>query len=363
MKENKLKVKEKGITLIALVITIIVLLILAGVTIATLTGDNGILSQANKAGTETEAAKEEELRKLTTLEATTNLENTIYTDKNNETVIVPAGFAVSQVEGENTIQDGLVIIDKNENEFVWVSITNDFNMLYDNGNNYTEPKELNSNYPDSGAIMDSQKTLDYLYGEEYYNYETDFAYLKHYTEMVTKINEYRGFYVGRYETTIEDKNTIGSKYNTTVLTAGTELNNEKNSKYLWWGLYEKQRNNNIQGNGQYIQTSMIWGQQWDAIIGNFEKRNKNYSEWGLSKQGTVIKSGQSINDNNEKDKILNIYDLRTNGWDMTAETYFNFCHAIRGGHYGKSSSADYRHFGDPHNANKGYTTRMTFYIK
>lgn len=41
--------KEKGITLIALVITIIVLLILAGVTIATLTGDNGILTRAAEA--------------------------------------------------------------------------------------------------------------------------------------------------------------------------------------------------------------------------------------------------------------------------------------------------------------------------
>lgn len=40
---------QKGITLIALVITIIVLLILAGVSIAMLTGDNGILTQTNKA--------------------------------------------------------------------------------------------------------------------------------------------------------------------------------------------------------------------------------------------------------------------------------------------------------------------------
>ena len=39
---------QKGVTLIALVITIIVLLILAGVSIAMLTGDNGILTQANK---------------------------------------------------------------------------------------------------------------------------------------------------------------------------------------------------------------------------------------------------------------------------------------------------------------------------
>ena len=40
---------QKGITLIALVITIIVLLILAGVSIAMLTGNNGILTQTNKA--------------------------------------------------------------------------------------------------------------------------------------------------------------------------------------------------------------------------------------------------------------------------------------------------------------------------
>lgn len=44
---------QKGITLIALVITIIVLLILAGVTISMLTGENGILNQSQRATTET----------------------------------------------------------------------------------------------------------------------------------------------------------------------------------------------------------------------------------------------------------------------------------------------------------------------
>ena len=51
---------EKGITLIALVITIIVLLILAGVSIATLTGQNGILTRANDAKVNTEVADEKE---------------------------------------------------------------------------------------------------------------------------------------------------------------------------------------------------------------------------------------------------------------------------------------------------------------
>ena len=48
-KEKDIVKKQTGITLIALVITIIVLLILAGVSIATLTGNNGILTQANQA--------------------------------------------------------------------------------------------------------------------------------------------------------------------------------------------------------------------------------------------------------------------------------------------------------------------------
>ena len=56
--------KNTGITLIALVITIIVLLILAGVTIATLTGDNGLLQKATTAKQENEDSKELELIKL-----------------------------------------------------------------------------------------------------------------------------------------------------------------------------------------------------------------------------------------------------------------------------------------------------------
>ena len=50
------KQNEKAITLIALVITIIVLLILAGVSIVTLSGENGILTMANKATLQNEAA-------------------------------------------------------------------------------------------------------------------------------------------------------------------------------------------------------------------------------------------------------------------------------------------------------------------
>ena len=58
------RTKQNGITLIALVITIIVLLILAGVSIATLTGQNGILTRANDAKEQTEIADEKEAIQL-----------------------------------------------------------------------------------------------------------------------------------------------------------------------------------------------------------------------------------------------------------------------------------------------------------
>ena len=64
----KSKKHQKGITLIALVITIIILLILAAVTIGALSGDNGILSNAARAKEETEKAQAEENKTLAELE-------------------------------------------------------------------------------------------------------------------------------------------------------------------------------------------------------------------------------------------------------------------------------------------------------
>ena len=70
-KISNMKRDSKGITLIALVITIIVLLILAGVTIATLTGENGILTRATDAREQTELADEKEKVELSATGALT----------------------------------------------------------------------------------------------------------------------------------------------------------------------------------------------------------------------------------------------------------------------------------------------------
>ena len=70
MKKTNLR-KNRGITLIALVITIIVLLILAGVAISMLSGENGILRKAAEAKTKTEEGQKQEETALASMELET----------------------------------------------------------------------------------------------------------------------------------------------------------------------------------------------------------------------------------------------------------------------------------------------------
>ena len=94
--------------------------------IATLTGENGILTQASKAKEQTKKAGDEEQRQLAQVEAKLSTELTWYTDTSTGTSVqvpIPAGFARVNVEGENNIQDGLVIVDENGNEYVWIPCT------------------------------------------------------------------------------------------------------------------------------------------------------------------------------------------------------------------------------------------------
>ena len=112
VKDYKL-MKNRGITLIALVVTIIVILILASM----LTGQNGILNRAANAKEKTEIASIDEQRKLAQAEALMNTEKTTY-----KGLTLPEGFAPTKIEGEDSIDEGLVITDGYGNEYVWVEV-------------------------------------------------------------------------------------------------------------------------------------------------------------------------------------------------------------------------------------------------
>lgn len=72
MKLKRRNKQENGITILSLVITIIVLLILAGITISAITGDNGIIRNAGKAKEKTEIANEKEIVEKATVQAMGN---------------------------------------------------------------------------------------------------------------------------------------------------------------------------------------------------------------------------------------------------------------------------------------------------
>ena len=181
-KINKYRKKNSGITLIALVVTIVILLILASISIGALTGDNGIIDETHTAKENTEIASweeqidlaiidaenkhrnpsmsdvKEELKNkgvindysqvddktgaITTNEPTYTIEgklndyiefgpgmvatkNEEYTDETSneeyKTVTVPEGFKI--LEEASKIDDGLVIEDKNGSQFVWIPVS------------------------------------------------------------------------------------------------------------------------------------------------------------------------------------------------------------------------------------------------
>ena len=159
-------IKEKrGITLIALAVTIVVILILAGVTIDVTLGENGIINKSKEVANrmnnlvkEDETELNELLNELNetmdsnwnsnieipepepgppTIEDTTGIqEETVQVeDEYGNKVTVPKGFEVVEEEG-TTVPEGIVIQDKDGNQFVWIPVGR---VYKDNtGTNYSD---------------------------------------------------------------------------------------------------------------------------------------------------------------------------------------------------------------------------------
>ena len=156
------KTKQNGITLIALVITIIVLLILAAVSIATLTGENGILTKANDAKEETGKATAEEKVEVEVLGSYDNNGN-ISIEKLNEnlknvtglTSGLPIEFLPATVEVDGylitILEDGNVVLGKADGSYNEDKKVNSPKLgenmelvIYENGNWVKD--ETNSKY-------------------------------------------------------------------------------------------------------------------------------------------------------------------------------------------------------------------------
>ena len=160
-KRDNLWKKEKGITLIALVVTIIVLLILAGVTIATLVGDNGILTEANKAVQTNEEAEEKERISL----AWQSLYMRKVADNDN------AEITGEEME-EQLIADGMTGVEATGSGTITVTVTHpegDNVYTIDENGNINKKEENKWRQEEDGTITDGEHTLsigDYVAYDE-----------------------------------------------------------------------------------------------------------------------------------------------------------------------------------------------------
>ena len=128
--------KNKGITLIALVVTIVVLLILAGVSINLVLGENGLITQAKEAKEQTKTA---EVNEQEVMDSTSDFITQTVADlpKTEATKPYMPGSEFSVLEDTNLV-NGLTIQDSDGNQYVWVEVPKTVTVYPTAGLNITE---------------------------------------------------------------------------------------------------------------------------------------------------------------------------------------------------------------------------------
>ena len=410
MQKQKNKKLETGITLITLVVSIIVLIILAGVSIAMLVGENGIITQAQRAAQETEEAKQNEEKGLQELEgyidsslggetATTVAEakggmrynnTTPITDDSGDTMYIPGGFKVAE-DSATDIDNGVVITD-GINEFVWVPVDNDdlaemyivveeplqLTGVETTTNIYSKLRIRNSDrdtytvgMPGSTNTREVDLLGTYDINKSYYEDILGYdsinqmanRFVEEYKATYDSVKKYQGFYIGRYELT-------GTPNNPTVKKDENILTNQN------W--YELKKACSKVISTQYAQSEMVYGNQWDEImswlITTGEKTdaeiNEDSSSWGNynSTEKAETSSGEKRRaGNNEAWRANNIYDLAGNCYEWTQEAMSTHYRVGRGGCYtdsGSTNTASARGYNIPIISDDiKITSRVSMYIK
>ena len=446
--KNKVFTTQKGITLIALVITIIILLILAAVTIAALSGDNGILSNAAKAKQETEKAEileqirldiygemadnggadltEDDIVRIADnygdIEGTTFADMVLITDKGNYQIelsdiwtpgsstqdptdslqpgeiataekneyydaesdkpdvpaTVPVGFTVSNVEGEKTINGGLVIyyipegteqgtdfwtadrdsdgilnVQEDYDQYVWIPVDG---VLWDEGTSIEDVTErgkiLLGSYvfKDDGTVDTTEGITPTTLGGQLKTSSTSSYY---YTEDTTgkgnvvatgeeginsfiqSVRENGGYYIARYEAgdanATADRGSSSPKDNPLVVKSG---------QYVYNHVNQSQASNLCQNLYSEVNSDLVNSYAWDTAILFIQKYSGDTDYSRQTKlQSTLAKTGEAT-DGENKDVRCNIYDMAGNCYEWTTETYSgsNRSCVYRGGGYSSSDA-------------------------
>ena len=373
--------KERGITLIALIVTVIILLILAGVTLFYVLGDNGILKVAQDAKKQTEDAMKNEQQLLGELanqlkeeyggsngdnnqggntenppikdETIADIvdkiqeDNKTIEDANGNPIVIPGGFKVVPNSPEGTdesqkveysyngdgtpaVQDGIVIEDEEGNQFVWIPVGDIKNKdgttttitlgryTFEYKGGITGLTQSADNYTESIKVIQS-KTNEY-----YEVISSDVSTpAKDLGEFVTKTKENGGYYFARYEASKGTDDKVKSQANKVVWNYIDQPNAAIEARKMY--------------NSSFIESDLINSYSWDTAIVFIQNYSENSSYAFQSK-----KSDSLLNTGKAGDKVCNIHDMASNCREWTTE----YCGIRNGYRSGVSRGDRYNGVGD-----------------
>ena len=239
-------------------------------------------------------------------------------------VWIPEGFKVAE-DSASTVQGGVVIEDKDGNQFVWVPVA----TLADYKRTWYTGYDSFSEY--SEALPEDEKT---------------------------SVERYKGFYIGRYEAgdkestvakTLRSSNDVTKTVTIKANQAPYNYVTRTEAVSLAEGFATKQ--------GYKAKTKLVSSYAWDTTIAFIQKVNSDYgnsSEEGnyndttfsytdiTGARQTKEKNSNVIVPTGQTTPVCNIYDMGGNVWERTTESYSNtyYPYARRGGGY-NSSFANY----------------------
>ena len=327
--------KNKGITLIALVITIIILLILAGISISALT-QTGLFSRVKQAEQKSKEAEqnqattlgsyEKEINKYVAEELTSDkvdkvlsaTENTVLKDSKGNIFTVPSGFKVTN--DATTVDKGIVIEDAtgtatNGSQFVWIPVGT---ITKADGTSTTIPLDRYTFDADGKETAQGENVVETYYSETASKGNT---VAKSITNFKSSVSTNGGYYIGRYE----------ARQNNGQIT-------EVKTDTVWNGITQPTaatKAQNMYDNTHPFTSDLMNSYAWDTAILFIQNCGTNTK---YSRQTSLNSSLSTTGTTN--DIQCNIYDMASNVYEWTTETSSKSSYpcVYRGGDYSYSNN-------------------------
>ena len=319
-----------------------------------------------------------------------------YQDKNGDIAYIPKDFRVSEVPGQNTIAEGLVVKDNNQNEWVWIEVPKSIytNTILNEGTAPTSSED----YAKIESVMQAYASdyrqdgwTDTFYSTEQHGFADSTAYDNWKNSMLKSVYEKGGFYIGRYEMGTDTARFASNDALTTPLI--------QRDKYPYNFVTCSQAQTLAkQLSAGEKQGSLMFGIQWDLVMkfikakgaktqaelktdssswGNYEtvsfdvKREQGRYTTSPSEVGSWITTSNYAKPSSrvllttgatDRNCALGIYDLAGNVWEWTLEnpTNHNGSSALRSGscyYDGSDGPASYRGYLDPSYSNNTVSVR------